>query len=55
MHGSVSPADGLRYPSETQVHYATMKTLYEALMKEAQRRIRQHGWDAKVDIQRVFY
>jgi hypothetical protein len=51
----VSPADSLCYPSESHVHCAALMTLCEAIMRKAQRRIRQHGWDTKVDIRRVFY
>ena len=31
------------------LHYAALRTLYEAPMKKAQRRIGQHGWDTKVE------
>ena len=44
----MSPTDSLCYTSESQVHYATLRILYEAPMKKAQRRIGQHRWDTKV-------
>ena len=48
MYGSVCPAESLCYPSESYVHCAAMRTLCEAAVKKAQRRIGQHGWDTKV-------